>query len=330
MKKIKAGIIGGAGYTGGELIRLLLLHPNVELVFIQSNSHAGTWVTDVHSDLLGETELKFIAYEAQFASLVNVLFLCGGHGTAQKFITENNVPESAVIIDLSQDFRHSNNHQFKTRQFIYGLPELNREKIKTALSVANPGCFATGIELALLPLAAAQLLNSAIHVSATTGSTGAGQALSNTSHFSWRSNNHSIYKAFEHQHLQEIAESITALQTNFNQSIFLIPQRGSFTRGIFCTVYFQSELSLGEAYELYHHYYSTHPFVNISNHAVDVKNVVNTNRCFLHLAKSGKQLLITSAIDNLLKGASGQAVQNMNLIFGLCEKTGLHLKPSAF
>lgn len=327
---IKAGIIGGAGYTGGELIRLLLLHTDVELVFVQSNSQQGNRVADVHLDLLGETELKFALYTEQLASTVNVLFLCGGHHAAHQFMSENSLPESLVVIDLSQDFRHRINHLFKERKFIYGLPELNRDKIKTALSIANPGCFATSIELALLPLAASQLLNSAIHVNATTGSTGAGQALSNTSHFSWRSNNLSVYKAFEHQHLQEITESISVLQTNFNQSVFFIPQRGSFTRGILSTVYLQSELSIENAIELFKSYYATHPFVTISHQPISVKEVVNTNRCFLHLEKNGQQLLITSAIDNLLKGACGQAVQNMNLIFGLSEKAGLHLKPSAF
>lgn len=327
MKKIKAGIVGGAGYTGGELLRLLLLHPDVDVAFVQSSSSNGNPVHSVHTDLLGETGLTFVA---QHHADVDVLFLCGGHGAAKKFLSEHELPQQLVVIDLSQDFRHDGNSAFAGRTFVYGLPELNREEIKRAKSIANPGCFATAIELALLPLAAAKKLNSTIHVNATTGSTGAGQTLSATSHFSWRSNNLSVYKAFEHQHLKEITESVVTLQSDFNQEILFVPQRGSFTRGILASVYTNCNLSLEVLTALCQNFYASHPFVFISDKEVDVKQVVNTNRCFLHLEKHGNQLLVTSVIDNLLKGASGQAVQNMNLTFGLDEKAGLHLKPSAF
>lgn len=327
MKTIKAGIVGSAGYTGGELLRLLLLHPNVEVDFVQSSSNSGKPVYHVHTDLLGETELVFTE---QHHTDIEVLFLCGGHDAAKKFLAENELPQHLAVIDLSQDFRHTSNHSFAGRTFVYGLPELNRAEIKNAKSIANPGCFATCIELALLPLAAAKKLNAAVHVNATTGSTGAGQTLSATSHFSWRSNNLSVYKAFEHQHLKEITESLTALQSDFKQEVFFVPQRGSFTRGILASVYTHCDLSPEEATALYKKYYASHPFVIISQQEVDVKQVVNTNRCFIHIEKHDNQLLITSVIDNLLKGASGQAVQNMNLIFGLDENAGLHLKPSAF
>lgn len=327
MKKIKAGIIGGAGYTGGELIRLLVHHPHTEIAFVQSSSHAGKRLHEAHPDLLGDTELLF---SESLNQEVDVLFLCNGHNAARKFISKNTVSENTVVIDLSQDFRHFGNNEIGNRKFIYGLPELNKEKIKLVKSIANPGCFATCIELALLPAASHQLLNSDIHINAITGSTGAGQSLSETSHFSWRFGNASVYKAFEHQHLQEIAESITALQKDFNATLNFIPQRGSFTRGILASVYFNSEKSLNELLEIYHNYYSSHPFVFISKNAFDVKQVVNTNKCFIHIEKHAEKVLITSVIDNLLKGASGQAVQNMNLIFGFDEKAGLQLKPSAF
>lgn len=327
MNKIKAGVIGGAGYTGGELIRLLLLHPYVEITFVQSNSQSGKKVYDTHTDLLGETELSFTATHNTDA---DVLFLCGGHDAAKKFIEENELPDSLAVIDLSHDFRHNQSNTIKGRNFVYGLPELNREKIKAAKSIANPGCFATCIELALLPLAQASKLVKEIHVNATTGSTGAGQTLSNTTHFTWRDSNVSVYKAFTHQHLKEITESVKSLQTNFDGEIFFVPQRGNFTRGIFASVYMKTDLSLEEVEVLYEKYYAAHPFVAISKKELDVKQVVNTNRCFLHLEKHGDTVLITSVIDNLLKGASGQAVQNMNIIFGFDEKAGLQLKPSAF
>jgi N-acetyl-gamma-glutamyl-phosphate reductase len=327
MKKIEAGIIGGAGYTGGELIRLLVCHPNVEITFVQSNSQAGKRVCDVHTDLLGETDLVF---SETHDTDIDVLFLCGGHDTARKFVEEYELPEDLVLIDLSQDFRHNETNTEGIRTFVYGLPELNRDKIKASKSIANPGCFATSIELALLPLAKASKLLDEIHVNATTGSTGAGQALSNTTHFTWRDSNVSSYKTFTHQHLKEITESIKSLQSNFNREIFFVPQRGNFTRGIFASVYTKSDLSPEQLEALYTDYYSAHPFVTISKKEVDVKQVVNTNRCFLHLEKHGDTILITSVIDNLLKGASGQAVQNMNIIFGFDEKAGLQLKATGF
>ncbi|HWB63904.1 MAG TPA: N-acetyl-gamma-glutamyl-phosphate reductase [Chitinophagales bacterium] len=327
MKKIKAGIIGGAGYTGGELIRLLLLHPQVEIAFVQSNSNSGKPVSDIHADLLGETALHFSPLHQ---TDVDVLFLCGGHGAGRKLVGDNELPDDLAIIDLSEDFRHYANHNFKGRSFVYGLPELNREKIKAAKSIANPGCFATCIQLALLPLAAANQLTANVHVNATTGSTGAGQAPGATTHFSWRDSNLSVYKAFAHQHVKEITESLTSLQPGFNNEIMFIPQRGNFTRGILATAYLETN-SLGTELEtLYQQFYAAHPFVTISPNYIDLKQVVNTNRCFIHIEKHGTHVLITSVIDNLLKGASGQAVQNMNLIFGLDEKTGLQLKPSAF
>jgi N-acetyl-gamma-glutamyl-phosphate reductase len=327
MNKIKAGIIGGAGYTGGELLRLLLLHPHVEIAFVQSNSQAGKPLHDVHADLLGEIELIFSEIHH---TNIDILFLCGGHDTARKFIEQNELPAHIVVIDLSQDFRHNGNSSLNDRQFVYGLPELNREKIKASKSIANPGCFATSIELALLPLAKANKLDGEIHVNATTGSTGAGQALSNTTHFTWRDSNVSSYKTFTHQHLKEISESFTSLQSGFKGEIFFVPQRGNFTRGIFASVYMKSDLSQAELDTLYANYYSSHPFVSISQKELDVKQVINTNRCFLHIEKHGDTVMITSVIDNLLKGASGQAVQNMNIIFGFDEKAGLQLKPSAF
>jgi N-acetyl-gamma-glutamyl-phosphate reductase len=327
MKKIKAGIIGGAGYTGGELLRLLLLHPDVEVAFVQSASNAGNALHDVHTDLLGETNLYF---SPTHSNDIDVLFLCGGHDAARKFISENNLPESIVVIDLSQDFRHGASNKINGRTFIYGLPELNREKIKKSKSIANPGCFATSIELALLPLAASNKLNGDVYINATTGSTGAGQTLNKTSHFSWRDSNLSVYKAFNHQHVKEIKESINALQTDFAGELLFTPQRGNFTRGIHAAVQLKSDLAIEQLYQIYSDYYTTHPFVTISKNEIDVKQVVNTNRCFLHLEKQNDNLLVTSVIDNLLKGASGQAVHNMNLVFGLVEQTGLRLKPSAF
>jgi N-acetyl-gamma-glutamyl-phosphate reductase len=327
MSRIKAGIIGGAGYTGGELLRLLLLHPSAEISFVQSNSNAGKPIHSVHTDLLGETDLLF---SPAHNTDVDVLFLCGGHDAAKKFLTENDLPQQLVVIDLSQDFRHHATNHFAGRNFMYGLPELNREQIKTGRSIANPGCFATCIQLALLPLAAAEKLIEDVHINATTGSTGAGQSLSETSHFSWRSNNLSVYKAFEHQHLKEITESLQQVQSDLNSPLNFIPQRGSFARGIFASCYTKCSLLQEELIQLYSDYYATHPFVSISHHPVDVKMVVNTNRCFLHIEKQGEYVFVTSVIDNLLKGASGQAVQNMNLIFGLDEKAGLQLKPSAF
>ena len=327
MKKTKAGIIGGAGYTGGELLRLLLLHPSAELVFVQSTSNAGKPVTHVHTDLLGETESLF---SSDFSHDVDVIFLCGGHDAARRFLTENQLPDGIVIIDLSQDFRHQESNGIGSRIFTYGLPELQRDRIKAAKNIANPGCFATAIQLALLPLAHAGAIQGDIHVNATTGSTGAGQALSDTTHFSWRDSNVSVYKAFTHQHLKEIRESLSSLQSGLSTDIHFVPQRGNFTRGILASVYLDCDLDISQATALYQNYYASHPFVQVASAEVNIKQVVNTNRCFLHLEKHGSKLLVTSVIDNLLKGAAGQAVQNMNLIFGADEKAGLQLKPSAF
>ncbi len=319
--KIKAGIAGGAGYTGGELLRILIHHPEVDIAYVHSKSNAGNYVYAVHNDLLGDTDLKF---ESALHYNIDVLFLCLGHGDAVKFVNENAIPENVKIIDLSQDFRP------ETNGFVYGLPELKRETIKTATKIANPGCFATSIELALLPLAKAGLLNDEIHISATTGSTGAGQNPSPTTHFSWRSNNLSVYKAFGHQHLKEINQSVKQLMPSFNKDINFIPYRGAYPRGILASLYTNSNLSMEEAYQLYSDYYASHPFVTITDQNPDLKQVVNTNKCIIYLEKHGNKLMIISMIDNLTKGASGQAVQNMNLIFGLEETTGLKLKSVGF
>jgi N-acetyl-gamma-glutamyl-phosphate reductase len=331
-KGVKAGIIGGAGYTGGEMLRILINHPNVEIAFVNSTSNAGNLISDVHTDLIGDTDLKFTSDIPQD---IDVLFLCVGHGDTKKFLTANPINENIKIIDLSQDFRLSQNSKLSTRNFVYGLPELNRDTIKNAKNIANPGCFATCIQLGLLPLAAKGLLQNEVHINATTGSTGAGQSLATTSHFSWRNNNLSIYKAFEHQHLNEIGESL--LQTakksplgDLGVGLNFIPQRGAFTRGILASMYVESDLTLEEAQAIYEDYYSAHPFTHVSRKNIDLKQVVNTNKCLVHLEKHGDKLFIISIIDNLLKGASGQAVQNMNLMFGLEETAGLRLKASYF
>ena len=329
---IKAGIIGGAGYTGGELLRILINHPEVEISFVHSNSNAGNLISDVHTDLLGDTDLKFTD---QLSGDIHVLFLCVGHGDARKFLIDNPINDNIKIIDLSQDFRLAANAQFNSKKFVYGLPELNRDSIKTANNIANPGCFATCIQMGLLPLAKAGLLNGEVHINATTGSTGAGQGLSTTSHFSWRNNNLSIYKAFKHQHLNEIGESLNALQPPSSspitqESLSFIPQRGDFARGILAVQYLDCDLSLAEAQQLYEDFYAQHPFTHISKTNVHLKQVVNTNKCLIYLEKHGNKLMVTSIIDNLLKGASGQAVQNMNLLFGSPENMGLRLKASAF
>lgn len=324
---IKVGIVGAAGYTGGELLRILINHPQADIAWAHSKSQAGKPVYATHTDLLGDTELTFSGDDiASLLSLegLNVIFLCSGHNESKKFLTENAVPDSVKIIDLSTDFRDQSNG------FVYGLPELQRETIKTATKIANPGCFATSIELALLPLAAAGLLTDNIHVSAITGSTGAGQALSATTHFTWRNNNMSIYKAFTHQHLTEIKMSLTALQAGFDKAVNFIPYRGDFTRGIMANVYTKFEGTLEDAIALYQSYYATHPFTHISTRDIDLKQVVNTNKCLIQLQKHEDNLLITSEIDNLTKGASGQAVQNMNLLFGFPEDAGLRLKAPAF
>ena len=321
---IKVGIIGGAGYTAGELIRLLTLHPEVEIKFIHSKSNAGNRITDVHSGLLGDTDLMFTD-ELHFEE-IDLLFMCTAHGDTRRFLESHVLPDELKIIDLSMDYRiKSHNHEF-----IYGLPELNRRNTCKSRYVANPGCFATCIELGLLPLAKAQLLKGDISVNAITGSTGAGVKPSTTTHFSWRNNNMSIYKPFEHQHLPEILQSIKQLQPDFDGEIDFIPYRGDFARGIFATIVVKCDTDIETLYEMYENYYERDSFTHVINRPIDLKEVVNTNKCLIHLEKHGNKLLITSIIDNLLKGASGQAVHNMNLLFGLAETIGLILKPTAF
>jgi len=328
MQKIKAGIVGGAGYTGGELLRLLVNHPNVDINFVHSNSNAGNLISDVHTDLTGDT---FIAFTSTLSQDIDVLFLCVGHGDAKKFLDKNPIDDRIKVIDLSQDFRLAENADFREGGFVYGLPELQKEKIRTARNIANPGCFATCIQLALLPLAQSGNLNNEVHISATTGSTGAGQSLSTTSHFSWRNNNSSVYKPFGHQHLNEITQSLNQAGSFIaRDGMNFIPYRGDFTRGIIASLYTESDLSLEEASELFSEYYKDHPFTHVLKKNIDLKQVVNTNKCFLYLEKHNNKLLIISIIDNLLKGASGQAVQNMNLLFGFDEQAGLKLKAAAF
>ncbi|MCO6492463.1 MAG: N-acetyl-gamma-glutamyl-phosphate reductase [Phaeodactylibacter sp.] len=321
---IKVGIVGGAGYTAGELLRILLFHPEAEVVFVQSSSQAGKLVTDVHTDLLGDTFLPFIL-DPDFGA-VDVIFLCRGHGKSKAFLAAYELPESLSIIDLSADYRLDSD----THEFVYGLPELNKDAIRLAQYVANPGCFATAIQLALLPLAKLGLLEDHVHIHAITGSTGAGQEPTPTSHFSWRNNNVSIYKAFQHQHLAEIRQSILQLQPNFSKGLNFLPVRGNFTRGIFASIYMYSELNEEKLKEVYESYYQDEPFVVISEQNPDLKQVVNTNKAILHLEKHEGKILIISMIDNLLKGASGQAVQNMNLMFGLEETSGLWVKGVGF
>jgi N-acetyl-gamma-glutamyl-phosphate reductase len=325
--KIKAGIIGGAGYTGGEMLRILVNHPNVDIAFVISTSNTGNYIYDVHTDLFGDTDLKFTG---ELSTDIDVLFLCVGHGDAKKFLDANAIPDSVKIIDLSQDFRLSQNSKVKSKNFVYGLPELNRDAIKSAQNIANPGCFATCLQLGLLPLASKGLLNGEVHVSATTGSTGAGQSLAATSHFTWRNDNLSVYKVFNHQHLNEIGESLKQLQPAFNQTLNFIPYRGDFTRGIFASIYMDSDLSEEEALKLFEDFYAGHPFTHVTSRNIDLKQIVNTNKVFLQVKKHGDKLFIISMLDNLLKGASGQAVQNMNLMFGLDERAGLRLKATGF
>lgn len=325
MKKIKVGIIGGAGYTGGELIRVLLEHPNVELTFVHSVSNAGKPVYTVHKDLLGDTEMIFAKdYDD---SDIDVLFLCSGHGQSRKFFENQKVREDLKIIDLSQDFRLVGDY---FRAFTYGLPEAYRDQIRLSQNIANPGCFATCLQLGMLPMADAGLLKDDVHISAVTGSTGAGQSLSTTSHFSWRNNNMSVYKAFQHQHLLEIRENIVRLQRGFGKMIHFIPYRGNFTRGIIASIYTRTDMALEKLKGIYKEYYTSSPFVHVSDKNIDLKQVVNTNKGLLYIEKHEGMVLIVSIIDNLLKGASGQAVQNMNLMFGLDEQAGLRLKATAF
>ena len=321
---IRVGIIGGAGYTAGELIRLLLCHPEVDIKFIHSSSNAGNRITDVHAGMLGETDLVFTD-EMPFEE-IDLLFFCTAHGDTRKFMESHQLPDELKIIDLSMDYRIKG----QDHDFIYGLPELNRRNTCKSRYVANPGCFATCIELGLLPLAKEHLLKGDISVNAITGSTGAGVKPSATTHFSWRNNNLSIYKPFEHQHIPEIMQSIKQLQPDFDGSVDFIPYRGDFARGIFATLVVKCDIDLETLYKLYESYYERDSFTHIVNRPLDLKQVINTNKCLIHLEKHGDKLLITSIIDNLLKGASGTAVHNMNLLFGLAETVGLQLKPSAF
>ncbi|AZQ60240.1 N-acetyl-gamma-glutamyl-phosphate reductase [Maribacter sp. MJ134] len=323
---IKAGIIGGSGYTGGELLRILLHHPATEIDFVFSTTRAGKKITSAHPDLLGLTEMEFTG---NVNLNVDIVFLCLGHGNSTKFLKENQFSTSTKIIDLSNDFRLQADANFDGKQFVYGLPELHRSSIENANYIANPGCFATAIQLALLPLAKAKKLNDAVHINAVTGSTGAGVSPSATSHFSWRNNNVSWYKPFTHQHLGEINESLKSLQAN-TSDLFFLPNRGNFTRGILATAYTIFDGSLEDAQLLYKDFYKNAMFTQVADEPIHLKQVVNTNQCHIHLHKHEGTLLITSAIDNLLKGASGQAVQNMNLIFGLEEDLGLNLKAGVF
>lgn len=322
--RIKAGIIGGAGYTGGETIRLLLRHPQVELAFVHSRSNAGKPLHIAHPDLLGDTELKFTD---QVEQRVDVLFLCLGHGESKRWLEETPLAEGVKIIDLSQDFRLG--ASVPGRDFCYGLPEVNRERIKQAANIANPGCFATAIELGLAPLAAAELLQE-VHTTGITGATGAGQKLQETTHFTWRTNNISAYKTLNHQHLKEIRRTLMQLQPGYESPIHFIPWRGDFARGIFVSSCIRVMQSPETLCQLFKDYYAGHPFTHVSDGPIDLKQVVNTNKCLISLEKEGDQLVVHSAIDNLLKGASGQAVQNMNLMFGFEETAGLQLKSIVF
>lgn len=330
-KNIRTGIIGGAGYTGGELIRLLLKHPYVDIVFANSKSNAGKPVHSIHADLLGETKLKFaddMSSPLKDGS-IDILFLCVGPGEGKKFCEENKIDKKIKVIDLSQDFRLDHGSKFGSRAFVYGLPELNREKIRSAKNIANPGCFATAIQLGLLPLAKEGLLED-VYTTGITGSTGAGQGLTSTSHFSWRANNIQAYKTLTHQHLAEIIESLKQVQSTRKIDLNFIPWRGDFTRGIFISSQITCNLKIEKLIALYNDFYSDHPFTFLSQDIIFLKQVVNTNKCVIQLEKVGTKLVIHSAIDNLLKGASGQAVQNMNLMFGIDECAGLSLKAIAF
>jgi N-acetyl-gamma-glutamyl-phosphate reductase len=327
MKKLKTGIIGGAGYTAGELIRLLIHHSKVEIDFIYSTSNAGNKVSKVHQDLLGSTDLLF---SNEINPEIDVLFLCLGHGNSRAFLEKNSFSDSTKIIDLSNDFRLTKDKVFNGKTFIYGLPELNKEAIKKANYIANPGCFATAIQMALLPLAKAEVLQNDVHINAVTGATGAGTSLSATTHFTYRDNNFSHYKAFTHQHLGEINQTVNQLQSDFNSDINFMPNRGNFSRGIFATLYTKFDGSLEDAKKLYSEFYKDAAFTFVSDEDIHLKQVVNTNKCILHLHKHEDKLLVTSVIDNLLKGASGQAIQNMNLMFGYEETEGLQLKANYF
>ena len=324
---IKVGIIGGSGYTAGELIRILMFHPNATLDFVYSTTNAGKPLSIAHHDLMGDIDMNFTD---QVNPNVNVVFLCLGHGKSKAFLEQHQFSNDTKIIDLGNDFRLTKDAEFDGKQFVYGLPELNKTAIQSAKYIANPGCFATAIQLALLPLAKNGLLNEDVHINATTGSTGAGVSPSETTHFSWRNNNMSHYKAFEHQHLGEINQSIQQLQAGYPNELLFIPNRGDFARGIFATLYTTVSDSLEDIVAKYEAYYADQPFVTVTTTNINMKQVVQTNKCIISLMKKGNRLFITSVIDNLTKGASGQAIQNMNLIFGLDETTGLQLKPCGF
>lgn len=325
--KINVSIVGGAGYTAGELLRILIHHPMINISSVYSTSNAGNPVTKVHDDLFGETDIVF---SDKIDENADVVFLCLGHGKSAEFLQNNKYSANTKVIDLSNDFRLNANHIFEDRTFVYGLPELDREAIKTAQNIANPGCFATAIQLALLPLAAKNEIKNDIHINAVTGSTGAGQSLSASTHFSWRNNNVSFYKEFTHQHEGEIYQTLNQLAKDFNNKVYFLPMRGDFARGILAGVYLKSDLSEEEAKNIFNEYYKNEPFTHVSDAPIALKQVVNTNKCFLHVQKQDDVLLITSIIDNLTKGASGQAVENMNLMFGWEENLGLNLKTVAF
>ena len=327
MKNLEVGIIGGAGYTAGELIRLLLNHPKTNINFVYSTSNAGNKLYKVHQDLIGSTEIKFTQ---DINADVDVLFLCLGHGNSTAFLENNSFSENTKIIDLSNDFRLLADKNFNGKEFVYGLPELNKNTIKSAKNLANPGCFATALQLAILPLAANGLLNNDVHINAVTGATGAGTSLSATTHFTYRDNNFSHYKAFTHQHLGEIHQSVNQLQSNFDSEINFMPNRGNFSRGIFATTYTKFDGSIEDAKKMFKEYYKDAKFTFVSDSDVHLKQVVNTNKCVIHLLKYNNKLLITSAIDNLLKGASGQAIHNLNLMYGFEETLGLNLKANYF
>jgi N-acetyl-gamma-glutamyl-phosphate reductase len=331
MTQLKTGIIGGAGYTGGELIRLLIHHPGTVVSFIHSRSNAGKPVASIHQDLLGDTDLRFSddLSPLEDGAALDVLFLCLGHGESKKFLEQNKVADKIKIIDIANDFRLKTQSVIGNRQFVYGLPEINKEKIKQAQNIANPGCFATTIQLGLLPLAQEGLLKE-IYTTGITGSTGAGQSLTQTSHFSWRANNIQAYKTLTHQHLGEIGESLLQLQPKGSIELSFVPWRGDFTRGIFASSTVSCDLSLEELSKIYSDFYKGQAFTHISKEAIFLKQVVNTNKCVIQLEKAGSKLVVHTALDNLLKGASGQAVQNMNLAFGLPENAGLKLKPTGF
>ncbi|CAM1355390.1 N-acetyl-gamma-glutamyl-phosphate reductase [Tenacibaculum ascidiaceicola] len=324
---IQVGIIGGAGYTAGELIRLLLQHPETAINFVYSTSNAGNKIANIHQDLVGSTELTFTN---TINENIDVLFLCLGHGNSKKFLEAHTFSDHTKIIDLGNDFRLKADNTFQRKEFVYGLPELQKTAIQGASYIANPGCFATAIQLGLLPLADANLLQGDVHINAVTGATGAGTSLSATTHFTWRDNNFSYYKPFTHQHLGEINQTLATLQSSFNSEVLFLPNRGDFSRGIYATLYTHFEGNLKEAQQLYADYYKNTFFTHVADNDLHLKQVVNTNKCLIHLHKHEDKLLITSIIDNLLKGASGQAVQNMNLMFGFKEDTGLQLKATYF